>query len=156
MRVLPLAVVVFLAVLSTVYGGAWGGCPDIISPKRRIKAATNKRFDFNFKLKNDGVLSYSNYFVAVTIPEGAQYVGSAVKIAKTNAPQITPTVTDAVVVWRFPRLPSRARVKFTTILKVDPYCVPDGMLALDISGYQIVNTTVECSTTVSQGVRSGP
>lgn len=142
----------FAVVLWTV-AAAFGGCPAIGVSKTRIKTTTNKEFQIRFSIKNDGLKSFTNYFVSLGIPREAIYLRSTVKIAKANAPQITPTVMDGVVVWRFPKLPSRARVKFSASFKVDQYCVPESMLAFDISGYQIVNTTIECSTAVSQGVR---
>lgn len=130
-----------------------GGCPAIGVSKSRIKTTTEKEFKIRFGLKNDGLVSYTNYFVSLGIPREVTYLRSTVKTGKANAPQSTPTVMDGVVVWRFPKLPSQARVKFSAIFKVDQYCVPESMLAFDISGYQIVNTTIECSTAVSQGVR---
>jgi hypothetical protein len=148
-----LALLLFFTVLWTVHG-VGGECPKVKLVHRRIKTATNKELDLHLRLQNGGLASYTNYYLAMSIPQGVKYLRSAVKIAKANAPRISPTVTDEVILWRFPKLPSRARVKVSTIFKVDQYCVPDGMLVVDISAYQVVNTSVVCRTTVSQAVRA--
>lgn len=147
----PLVALIFFAALWAV-SAAWGDCPTIKLFRRSVKSGTNKEINMHISLKNDGLVSYTNYFVAVSIPRGAKYLGSVTSIANRNAPDVSPTVTDGVILWRFPRLPLKARVKLSTNFKVDQYCIPEGMLEFQIRGYHVLNSSADCLRTLLPAV----